>query len=197
MKAQFVQQKLTDFERQKGCNITIKSEDTETLFNIWCDTLEADQTTIRVTENNDGELLIVTASNVDFKLPTVSYSDDKTFCYITFYNNSVHIKLNEEGIVFDVWDSTDEENGSIESTYLYYGELEVKEAEEDEEVNHISIYGFVTESNLEANQDTHIDSIEQSGEWEKCVLSIIKENKDNYHHITVQSDDGKPLPSFQ
>lgn len=68
---------------------------------------------------------------------------------------------------------------------------------DESEQNYISIYGFESESDLENNKETHIDSIAQDDAWEECVLSIIEDNKGNYHHITVQSDDGKPLPSFQ
>jgi hypothetical protein len=70
------------------------------------------------------------------------------------------------------------------------------ECNEKSELNHVTIYGFVTEEDLEKNRESHIDSLTQEGDWEDCVLSIIEENKDTFYHITVESDDGKPLPSF-
>lgn len=67
---------------------------------------------------------------------------------------------------------------------------------DEDELTHISIYGFETEENLDNNKEKHIDSITKDGFWERCVIDIIAENKNAYYHITVESDDGKPLPSF-
>jgi tRNA G37 N-methylase Trm5 len=66
----------------------------------------------------------------------------------------------------------------------------------DSEVNHISIYGFVTEDDLNNNIEKHLDSITEDGEWEKTVQSIVNDHKSHYYHISVESDNGKPLPSF-
>lgn len=64
------------------------------------------------------------------------------------------------------------------------------------DLNYIHVMGFETESDLDADKPEHIDSISQTGDWEDDVASIIADHKDNYFHITVESDDGKPLPSF-
>lgn len=127
MNTKFTQTKLTDFKLQKGCYISINDGDTETILSVWCDTSEDNNTTLRVTENYDNEILIVTVDHADFTRPTISYSDDNSYCYVTFNNHSVHIKLADEGVVFDVWDSENDEEGSVESTYLFYDELAAKE----------------------------------------------------------------------
>jgi hypothetical protein len=67
---------------------------------------------------------------------------------------------------------------------------------DESEVNHISIYGFKTEEALENNEETHIDSITEEDDWESAVDSIVEDNRGKYYHITVESDNGKPLPSF-
>lgn len=67
---------------------------------------------------------------------------------------------------------------------------------DEPEAKYINIYGFKTEDDLNNNKETHIDSITEDGDWEQTVQSIINDNKDDYHHITTESDNGKPLPSF-
>lgn len=65
------------------------------------------------------------------------------------------------------------------------------------DLNYISIYGFKTEEDLDNNNEHHIDSISETGNWVKDVKSIIADNKDDFFHISVQSDDGRDLPEFQ
>jgi hypothetical protein len=67
---------------------------------------------------------------------------------------------------------------------------------DESEVNYISVYGFKTEGALDNNEETYIDSIAEEGDWERTIHSIVEDNKENYYHITVQSDNGKPLSSF-
>ena len=123
--AKFTSTKQTNFRNQKGVDINVENEGVSTVFNVWCDTIDIDNPSIRVAINNDRETpIFVSVEDSDFKEPEVSYSDDKSHCYVTFDNYSLHIKLAHEGIVFDVWDKTDNENGSIDSTFVYYNELE-------------------------------------------------------------------------
>ena len=62
--------------------------------------------------------------------------------------------------------------------------------------NYIHVMGFETEASLDKDSAKHIDSIAEEGDWEKSVQSMIDENKFRYFHISVESDDGKPLDSF-
>lgn len=61
------------------------------------------------------------------------------------------------------------------------------------DANYISIYGFRTEKDLDENNDEHIDSILEDDNHEEDIKSILAREKDNFYHITVESDDGKPL----
>jgi hypothetical protein len=122
MSASFKHIKLTQFAGQKGCDITIVHKGAKSIFNVWCDTLEPAHSTIRVTHDNDVELLVVTVDKSDFKLPAITYSDDKLYCYLTFSHHCVHIQLDDEAILFDVRDLTDGKDDSIDSVYFRYNE---------------------------------------------------------------------------
>ena len=56
--------------------------------------------------------------------------------------------------------------------------------------------GFETAHCLDRDNAKHIDSVSETDDWKSSVQAIIEENKPSYFHITVESDDGKPLPSF-
>ena len=123
MKASFKGSNLTDFIDQKGCDVTIERGGKLTVFSVWCDAIEPTHRTVRVMQNDsDGELLIVTVEESDYKVPSVTYSDNKSYCYITFNSVSIHIKLEDEGVVVDVWDSSDA-IAAVDTTYLFYNEL--------------------------------------------------------------------------
>jgi hypothetical protein len=122
MSASFKHIKLTQFAGQKGCDISIVHKGEESTFNVWCDTLEPAHSTIRVTHNNDIELLVVTVDKADFTLPTITYSDDELYCYLTFSHHCVHIQLDDEAILFDVRDLTDGKDDPIDSVYFRYNE---------------------------------------------------------------------------
>jgi hypothetical protein len=64
------------------------------------------------------------------------------------------------------------------------------------ELNHISLYGFKTEDDLDNNIEQHIDSIVEDDNWIKDVNAIVASNKPKFFHISVQSDDGRRLPEF-
>lgn len=63
-------------------------------------------------------------------------------------------------------------------------------------LNYIHIMGFKTAACLDGDNAKHIDSVSETDDWERSVQNIIEENKPSYFHITVESDDGKPLPPF-
>jgi len=114
----------TDFEKQKGANVQIIGDEGSALLNVWADIIDNDDPRFFVTLNNDNELLIVNVDTSEFKLPDISFSDDRTYCYLKFNKCQVHIKLEGEGVVIDVWDMTDPtEEEVINSTYSYWSEL--------------------------------------------------------------------------
>ena len=126
MNALFKGSNLTDFSCQKGCDVTIEScEGKLTVFSVWCDAIEPAERTVRVRQNDERELLIVTVDKLDYKVPSVTYSDNKSYCYITFNSVSVHLNLDDEGVVVDVWDSPDA-IAVVDTTYLFYNELDAK-----------------------------------------------------------------------
>lgn len=128
MTAKYSSTKKIDNAHQKGFDINVELEGNTTTFSAWCDIMDKDNPTIRVSVNHGAEhLILVSVEQEDFKTPEVTYSEDKKYCYITFKNNSLHIKLDDEGIVFDVWDKTDDENGSIDTNYVLYQEFELYE----------------------------------------------------------------------
>jgi hypothetical protein len=118
----FKPEELVDYEDQKGANITLEIEGNESVFSVWIDILEEGNTTLRVIHDFEDDILVHTVELEDFKIPEVTYSDDKTYCYITFNGHSVHVKLDDECVVFDVWDSSNED-GTANSTYIGYNEL--------------------------------------------------------------------------
>lgn len=69
----------------------------------------------------------------------------------------------------------------------------VDNAIEPTDSDHISIYGFKTENDLNNDNETHIDSITQEGDWKGCAESIVFENSANYYYISVQDDNGKHI----
>ena len=126
MKASFKGSNLTDFIDQKGCDVTIERGGKLTVFSVWCDAIEPAERTVRVRQNDERELLIVTVDKLDYKVPSVTYSDNKSYCYITFNSVSVHLNLDDEGVVVDVWDSPDA-IAVVDTTYLFYNELDAKQ----------------------------------------------------------------------
>tara|TARA_B100000809_G_scaffold240744_1_gene263340 strand:+ start:829 stop:1215 length:387 start_codon:yes stop_codon:yes gene_type:complete len=118
----FKPEELTDYDDQKGANITLEIDGNESVFSVWIDVLDEGNTTLRVIQDFEEDILTYTVEPEDFKIPEVTYSDDKAYCYITFNGHSVHIKLDDECVVFDVWDSSDED-GAVDSTYIDYNKL--------------------------------------------------------------------------
>lgn len=113
------------FEKQKGVNLQVEYEGELTTFNVWADSTDEDNPTIRVRINNEADnLLITTVEHDDIKEPVVTFSDDRSYSYVTFNKTSLHIKLGDEGVVLDVWDANSDINGSIDSNYVLYQEFE-------------------------------------------------------------------------
>lgn len=117
----------TQFNNQteKGMIIGFSHEGKRFGLHVWVDNSEPDNVLLRTTlDGNPDSLILVTVELSDFTSPDVSYSEDKTYCYVTFNNNSLHIKLDDEGVVLDVWDSQNDEHGSIDTSYFFYTDLE-------------------------------------------------------------------------
>jgi hypothetical protein len=123
MTTKFTSIKPTNFDKQKGVDIDIEHNGEVTTFNVWCDIIDTDNPIIRTSINNGSDSLILTSVEMaDFKEPDVSYSDDKTYCYVTYASNSLHIKIDDEGIVLDVWDQNNEDC-SVDTIYVLFDEL--------------------------------------------------------------------------
>lgn len=111
-------------EKENGIIVGCEHEGYRFGLHVWVDNSEKEGITLRTTlDDSPNSLILVTVSPEDFIEPTVTYSDDKTYCYVTFNNNSLHIKLESEGVVLDVWDCEDDQNGSIDTNYIFYNEL--------------------------------------------------------------------------
>ena len=119
-------------ETQMGVNVVIDYDSphedidfsgSKATLNVWCDNEEGN-TILRTTLNNSADsLLLVIVEKADFKQPSVTYSDDKTYCYVRFASNTLHIKLEDEGIVLDVWNDGNEHE-SVDTNYVFYEELQ-------------------------------------------------------------------------
>lgn len=109
---------------QKGIDIVVSDEGYSITLNVFCDVSERDNPTIRVSVNGGADNLILVSVNADdFKEPGVSFSEDKSYCYVVFSNNGVHIKLEDEGVVLDVWDSSNDIDGAIDTNYIFFSEF--------------------------------------------------------------------------
>jgi hypothetical protein len=124
----FNPEELVNYENQKGANITLEIKGNETVFNVWIDDIDEGNTTLRVIQDFEDDILVHIVHLEDFKIPLVTYSDDKAYCYVTFNDYSVHLKLDDECITFDIWNSTDDENGSVATTYVEYNEFPYKDS---------------------------------------------------------------------
>jgi len=61
----------------------------------------------------------------------------------------------------------------------------------DNKAQHITIRGYETEDDLDAQRSTHIDSITIE-QWENGEgVKLIEENEPNFYHIEQIDDDGK------
>lgn len=118
----FKQANTTSFNKQEGVNLLIGTESGDLKVSIFVCTIEGSQLKVEF-EDHPYFNLDVSVNEAEFTKPTVSYSDDKSFCYVKFGQISVHVKIGDEGVIFDVWDSDDEENGTIDSTYIHYSEI--------------------------------------------------------------------------
>jgi hypothetical protein len=119
-----------DGPHKKGMDIDIVVPDAPnevSTLNVWVDTMDTDemaQLTLRATLNNGADSLILcTVENSDNRAPVVTYSDDKTYCYVTFDKHALHVKLEGEGLVLDVWETDAGGDGSIDTNYVLYQEL--------------------------------------------------------------------------
>lgn len=113
MNNKFQQEVLRDHDDHKGANITLNIKGEDYHFNVEVNRLPAteDNRLLRINHNLDSEVLVHIVKSGDFKIPTVTYSDDKTHCYVTFYNYSVHIKLDDTScIIFEVINPSHDEN---------------------------------------------------------------------------------------
>lgn len=97
----------TDFDNQKGADISICNGEQSSLLNVWVDNIEKDDVRIFVTHENNDELLRIMLDSSEFKLPEISYSEDRSYCYLTFNDVQIHIKLEGEGIIIDAWDMSE------------------------------------------------------------------------------------------
>lgn len=115
---------VTSYKLQLGVNIHINSDKLTSFLSVFSDGVETDNITIKVLHGDSEDELINTSVPVGECInPTISYSDDKSYCYVKFVTSEVHIKLTEEGIIIDLWDSNDSENGSVDTSYLYDNEF--------------------------------------------------------------------------
>jgi hypothetical protein len=130
MTTTFKPEELTDYDDQKGANITLDIDGHDAVFSVWIDVLDEDNTTLRIIQDFEDDILVHTVEAEDFTLPNVTYSEEKVYCYVTFNHYAVHIKLDDEGVCFDVWDSTDDEDGAADTTYIEFDELRDEEDED-------------------------------------------------------------------
>lgn len=115
---------------QDGVNVTVANGEDQGMLTFWVDTIEQDNPRIFTQLNQDENILNTTVVLSDNKMPEVSFSEDRTYCYIKYDIHQVHVKLEDEGVVVDIWMICDSDAEQIiDSTYLEWNEL-YKEAEE-------------------------------------------------------------------
>jgi hypothetical protein len=108
----------TDYFRQVGATLDLKHGESTVGLKAYVCTIEEPRLFVDVGEDR----LLSMVVGVDgraFVPPVVTYSDDKSYVYLTFSYISLEIKADDEGFVFDVWDKDCQEDGSLESTYLF------------------------------------------------------------------------------
>ncbi|MDK9793795.1 hypothetical protein [Vibrio sp. D431a] len=122
MKPSFTSYEITNFSNQKGTNIGFSHDHHSHVLNVFVDNTEC-PTTLRVCHNDDSSAIILTnVSNDEYKEPVVAFSEDKAYCYVTFRNVELHVKIDDESLVFDVWDKTNDE--CIDTNTLGYEDIE-------------------------------------------------------------------------
>jgi len=121
---QFQEVVITNSSKQKGASVPIANTEHSATLNVCVDIAETNEPSITVKLNNKEQVLFTDTSMEEFVLPTISFSDDRTYCYLIFTDFQVHIKIECEGVIIDVWllDKSDDEQ-VVESTYLYWEEL--------------------------------------------------------------------------
>ena len=126
----FISATPTVSANQLGFAIAISLGTVSTTLNVFA--CNIDEFTIRTQIDDSDELTTITSvKESNFVKPQVTLSEDGSYQYVKFGDVEVHIKLEDEGIVVDVWDTTDNENGSINTSYAFDGDL--MPDDEDEE----------------------------------------------------------------
>jgi hypothetical protein len=120
----FTSAEVTEFSigDQKGANIKISTESGELEIKAWVDYDEVYNLRTEI-EGHDGFDMVIQVDKSDHITPKITYSDDKKYCYVAFKSNSLHIHIADEGVILDVWDCNDDQDGSVESTYIYFDEI--------------------------------------------------------------------------
>lgn len=119
----FVNVTPAEYENQKGVDIEIQCPGDQLItINVYVDVIEE----CLLKAEMDGEVLLHTSIDAASYVPALfSFSDDETYLYVKYDRHELHIKLEGEGIVLDVWEMQGQEGECIDTSNLMFAELEV------------------------------------------------------------------------
>lgn len=111
----------TEFLNQKGVDIDISQEQENLSFNLKVFVCKIEVPRLKVILNDETTLLDTTVEEVDFLTPKWSVSEE--YISLDFKNVTLSIKLDDEGLAFDLLDKNSEDE-LIDSTWIMYSEIE-------------------------------------------------------------------------
>ncbi|WP_415912472.1 hypothetical protein [Neptuniibacter sp. QD37_11] len=113
----------TQYQNKRGMDVEIQvSEGCAVKASVYVDTTESIVLRVQVGDDRVLDVAVCAAAYVQAE---VSYSDDLSYCYLKFGVFEVHIKLESEGVVFDVWEIDGADGECIDTGYLFDEDLEV------------------------------------------------------------------------
>lgn len=112
-----------NFGEQKGADVYVSDDNQTRVLSVWMDKIDPADSRVFVALDTEETLLSVSMFTVSLKMPELSFSEDLKYCYLKFGECEVHIKLDDEGVVVDVWDMSSEPEDVVESASLFYVDL--------------------------------------------------------------------------